>query len=144
MPKSKTSARKPAANSRKESRTPAKPEPKVPLVAVPTKRNSKPGQVLPVRPKVIVAPKKYKKKAAVKSTSKQPRPAKKQPVEAIKQTAEPKLEPSVILLPQIPHNVIAGRATEIWAEKLRVANDSVRNWLEAEAELRAAVAKTGR
>lgn len=36
----------------------------------------------------------------------------------------------------IPHDLIAKRAYEIWEAKIRLANDATRNWLEAEAELR--------
>ena len=38
----------------------------------------------------------------------------------------------------VPHELIARRAYEIWEQKVRIANDSARNWIEAEAELRAA------
>jgi Protein of unknown function (DUF2934) len=33
------------------------------------------------------------------------------------------------------HDLIAKRAFEIWQTKLRLANDSLRNWLEAEGQL---------
>lgn len=36
----------------------------------------------------------------------------------------------------IPHELVAGRAYKIWQEKTARANDSVQNWLEAEAEIR--------
>ena len=35
------------------------------------------------------------------------------------------------------HESIARRAFEIWQTNLRLANDSLRNWLEAERQLRA-------
>ena len=37
----------------------------------------------------------------------------------------------------IPHVEIARRAYEIWEWKVRIANDALRNWAEAEAAIRA-------
>jgi hypothetical protein len=37
----------------------------------------------------------------------------------------------------IPHAEIARRAYEIWEWKVRIANDAVRNWAEAEEAIRA-------
>jgi hypothetical protein len=38
---------------------------------------------------------------------------------------------------EIPHEVVARRAFEIWEARVRRANDAEANWLEAEGELRA-------
>jgi hypothetical protein len=37
----------------------------------------------------------------------------------------------------VPHADIARRAYEIWEWKVRIANDALRNWAEAEAAIRA-------
>jgi hypothetical protein len=39
-------------------------------------------------------------------------------------------------LPELPFHLVATKAYEIWEAKMRLANDSVGNWLEAEAEIR--------
>jgi hypothetical protein len=41
------------------------------------------------------------------------------------------------LKPEISHEQIARRAYELWEHRLRIANDSARNWLDATAELQA-------
>ncbi len=50
------------------------------------------------------------------------------------------IEAAVVPLPpppvEITFEMVARRAYEIWEAKIRLANDSVQNWLEAEQQLR--------
>lgn len=87
---------------------------------------AKPGQAKPVKAKSVSA-----KAAPAKSA-----PAKR--VAAKKPQPAPDLAPVAAAkpLPELPFHLVAVKAYEIWEAKMREANDSVRNWLEAEAELR--------
>jgi hypothetical protein len=92
--------------------------------------------------KTVVATKGLSKPTVKATKKKPPRSGKARPPAVISKAAESKTHaPPVVSLPPIPHELIARRATEIWAEKMRIANDSTRNWQEAEAELRAAQTK---
>ena len=78
-----------------------------------------------------------KKKKAVKKTAAAKKPAK------AKSNAKTSAPAAPAAAPVITHEMIAKRAYEIWLKKSHGAhsNNSVQNWLEAEAELRASPKK---
>lgn len=83
-----------------------------------------------------------KKKKVVKKTPKKvsPKKAKKLKKSAPKPKSKPKKFASAAAAPApvITHEMIAKRAYELWLKKSHGvhSNNSVQNWLEAEAELR--------
>jgi len=78
-------------------------------------------------------------KTKSKAKPKSQRPAKTKP----QAVSPPASQPTPVVAPPvpIPRELIGQRAYEIWERKMRLANDSLGNWLEAEAELRAAAVK---
>jgi len=125
---SKSKAPPPALPRRPGNKAKAKP----PALAS-KKTSAKPSKPTPKRPA----------KAAAKSPAKPaPRLVQEMPVStATPVAAAPKLQPPPpAALAPIPHELIVHRAREIWAARVQRANDALLNWLEAEAELRAAAA----
>jgi hypothetical protein len=44
----------------------------------------------------------------------------------------------------LPHELVARKAYELWEQRVRAANDSLRNWRDAEEELRGSYAVVAR
>jgi hypothetical protein len=83
--------------------------------------------------------KKAVKKAAVKPAKKTKKVAKSTPKrKVVRRSSAPPAPPA-----PITHEMVAKRAYEIWLRKSRGvhSNNSVQNWLEAEAELRGGAKK---
>ena len=115
-----------------------------------TKRNSS-GAVKAKAPKIVpqqkqptrpAPPAPQKKTPAPAQMAAKPRAAAGVPATPAMPVAKmaPVLQQTRVVIPPavvVPFDLIARRAYEIWLQKTQVANDSLRNWLEAEAELRA-------